>query len=229
MVKKRTTRKQLLKEPDEFITLTGRLIQWARENSKQLVYGACTFVAILIFIAAHGYYREKREHAAAALLSQSIAAYQQERTREPEQAAPLTVSAPDFERLVSQYGRYPAGRLGKIISGHIHLAGGDPDAAVTFYEKAWADFGKDPSLRPVILNGLAEAYARKGDTASAIAHYEKIATGKQALFVDTALFHLGRLYRMAGEADKSKHAYERLAAEFPDSLYADMAREKTAG
>lgn len=229
MAKKRITRKQLLKEPDEFITLTGRLIEWARENSRPLIYGAAAFFVFLIAIAGYGYYREKREQAAAALLSQSLSVYQQERARESGPATLLMMAEADFDQLVSRYGRATAGRLGRILSGHIHLAAGDPDAAARLYEKALTDFGKDPSLRPVILNGLAEAYAMKGDTAAAIAHYEKIVAGRHIHFVDTALFHLGRLYRTAGELEKSRRAYERLGDEFPDSIYADMARELIAG
>jgi hypothetical protein len=43
MAKKRTTRKQLLKGPDEFITQTGKAIRWARANTKPLIYGTCAF------------------------------------------------------------------------------------------------------------------------------------------------------------------------------------------
>lgn len=229
MAKKRVTRKQLLKEPDEFITLTGRLIQWARENSRSLIYGACALVAVLVFIAALGYYRERREQTAAELLSQAMEVYQQERNRETNPEQLLSAARPDMERLVNQYRRYPAGRLAKLLYGHLHLNAGDPEGAITLYKKALSDFGKDPSLRPVILNGLAEAHMQKGDTAAAIAHYEQIVAGKDRTLVDMALFQLGRLYRQTGETEKSRQALQRLGSDFPNSIYADMAREQAAG
>ena len=40
---KRVTRKQLLKEPDEFITTTGRIIAWGRKYTRQVAYAAGAF------------------------------------------------------------------------------------------------------------------------------------------------------------------------------------------
>jgi tetratricopeptide (TPR) repeat protein len=229
MAKKRTTRKQLLKGPDEFITQTGKAIRWARANTRPLIYGACALLAILVFSVVYSYYREQQEQAAYMLLSQSIDAYQKERAPDSDPAALLEAARPDFERLISKYGRYPAGRLGTLIFGHISLAGGDAQAAIKLYQKSLNHFGDDPSLSPAIINGMAEAYVQVGDTSSAIAQYEKLANGRVTPFIDVALFHLGRLYQIAGETEKSRKAYERLGTDFPDSMYADMAREKAAG
>ncbi|MCJ8502072.1 tetratricopeptide repeat protein [Desulfatitalea alkaliphila] len=229
MAKKRVTRKQLLKEPDEFITFTGRMIQWGRDNTRSLVYGACAVVAVLVLIAAMGYYKDRQERASAALMGRILSAYQQGQADDTDPALLLSMVRPDLEQLVDQYRRYPAGRQAKLLLGHLYLNAGDADNAITYYRKALADFGKDPSLRPVILNGLAEAYALKGDRAGAITQYEQIAAGGKRLLVDTALFHLGRLYREGGQIEKSRQALERLSTDFPDSMYADMAREQTAG
>jgi tetratricopeptide (TPR) repeat protein len=229
MAKKRTTRKQLLKGPDEFITQTGKAIRWARAHTRPLVYGGCAFLAILVFGVVYSYYREQQQQAAYMLLSQSIDAYQKERDLDSNPVALLEAARPDFERLVSKYGPYPAGRQGALVLGHISLAGGDAQAALKLYQKSLKHFGNDPSLRPAIINGMAEAYAQIGDTASAIAHYEKLADGRDTPFIDVALFHLGRLYQIAGDTEKSRKAYERLGTDFPDSMYADMAREKAAG
>ena len=37
MAKKRVSRKQLLKEPDEFLTFSAQALQFARENQKSII------------------------------------------------------------------------------------------------------------------------------------------------------------------------------------------------
>ena len=48
--KKRVTRKELLKEPDEFMTFTGKLVQYVRDYQKQLMYGFSALVLIIIIM-----------------------------------------------------------------------------------------------------------------------------------------------------------------------------------
>ena len=44
MAKKRLTRKELVKKPDEFITLTGTVIQWARGQCQGVnLWRSCFF------------------------------------------------------------------------------------------------------------------------------------------------------------------------------------------
>ena len=55
MAGKKVTRKKLLKEPDEFITTTGKIIQFLREQRRQLIiYGM--IVLCLAVAGAGGYY-----------------------------------------------------------------------------------------------------------------------------------------------------------------------------
>jgi tetratricopeptide (TPR) repeat protein len=48
MTAKKKTRKQLLKEPDEFITLTGKAITFVTGYQKQISYLLCTIMAIAL-------------------------------------------------------------------------------------------------------------------------------------------------------------------------------------
>ena len=66
MAKTRLTRKQLLKEPDEFITLTGRTIQWSRQNAKALLLCGVALLVAMAAVSGYLYYNQNRETAAAA-------------------------------------------------------------------------------------------------------------------------------------------------------------------
>lgn len=225
MTKKRVTRKQLLKEPDEFITTTGKLIQWAKEHRNQLVYGGAVFFGVVILAAAWGYYQEHQNRSATALYSQAMTTYQAEGgEREAEKA--LAAVREDFNRLVTKYEGQSAGRLGRIMYGHLSLAGNALDDAAEHYKAALDDFKNDSAMSNVIRNGLGSTLFQKGAYPEAIEQFEKIASGASPVLKDTALFHLGRLYEQLGQPEKSQKAYQQLHTDFPETTYAQLVRDK---
>ncbi len=229
MAKRRTTRKELVKKPDEFITQTGKVIQWARENTKNLIYGVCIFFGLIILVSGYRMYQSVQMKAASALLSTGLNAYEQATQGDEGPNEVLGDVSPEFEKLMSKYGNQAEGRLGRILFGHISLAGNEAAHAIELYEKAYKNYSDDATLRNIVLNGLAAAYMEKGDDGTAIKYLQQIADGSGRLLKDSALFHLGCLYLKSGETDKSTQYFEKLAKDFPESMYASMAREKTAG
>jgi tetratricopeptide (TPR) repeat protein len=225
MAKKRVTRKQLLKEPDEFITTTGKLINWAQEHTRQLLIGGGLFLGLLIFIASYGYYQQKQSDAATLLYNQAMTKYQTA-GGENNPAAALEAAQPDLERLTSEYGGQPAGKLGRIMYGNLSLAAQARDEAVAIYTSALNDFGSDVSFANFIRNGLGAAYSQKGDFPAAIEHYEKIVSGSSPVLKDSALFHLGHLYEAMGQSEKSQDAYQQLSIDFPESMFAEIGKDK---
>jgi tetratricopeptide (TPR) repeat protein len=193
MAKKRVTRKQLLKEPDEFITTTGKLIAWANDNLQAIVVGAIGFFILIIGISIYGYVQQNRSDAAQLMFSQAVTKYQTEAEKISESEALDAVSA-DFDKLIESYGNQPAGKLGRVFYGHISLAAKAYDQAITHYEKAMVNIDADASITNVVLNGLAMAYQQKGQYPKAIEKYRKIADGTHSMLKDAALFNLGKLY-----------------------------------
>lgn len=228
MAKKRLTRKQLLKEPDEFITTTGKLIAWAKDNSKSLVMGVVGFFMLIIGISVYGYIQQDRSDTAQLMFSQAVTKYQTEAEKKSEGEALAAVSA-DFDKLIESYGNQPAGQLGRVFYGHISLAGKVYDQAVIHYEKAMDNVDGDASLTNIILNGLATAYQQKGDHSKAIEKFRMIVDGTDVMLKDAALFNLGKLYEQIGKSEESKKVYQQLRDNFPTSMYSSIAREKVAG
>ena len=75
MTKKRVTRKQLLKEPDEFITFSNRMIKFGVAYKQQLMIGVGVFcTAVLIFVGMQ-YVSGRSQAKAFRLLENAIAGY----------------------------------------------------------------------------------------------------------------------------------------------------------
>ncbi len=224
MAKKRVTRKQLLKQPDEFITTTGRLISWARENTRALVWGAGIFIGVVLVISAYGIFRADRASKAQALLSRAMVKYQAQ-AGDDQAAKALAAAQADFDILLKSYARQPAGRLGRIIFGHYCLAAEAYDDAVKNYQVALEEFKKEPSLANVIMNGLASAHQQKGEYAQAMNYYKQIAAGTDSMLQDAALFNLGSLHAQMGQTAEREEVFGRLLTDFPDSFYAGLVRK----
>ena len=223
MAKNRVTRKQLLKEPDEFLTTTARIIDWSREHFKPLIIGTVIFFGLLLGISLYTYFQKQRNNTAEAMLGQALTRYQtQVESKKPSEA--LTEVRGDFEKLINSYGGVPAGRLGELLFADISLAGGAYDDAITYYKQALAHFGPESALGNIILNGLGTAYQQKGDYSQAVAQFQKIADGASLVLKDAALFNLGHLYKQLGQAEQSRKAYQELEAGFPESMYAPMVK-----
>ncbi len=229
MARRKLSRKELVKEPDEFITLTGEVIRWAKENTRPLIYGVCIFFGVVLLVSAYRLYSAHQRDNASALLNQTRMAYQAalEADRDPVKA--LAAVKAQFERLLDKYGNWSAGRLGRVLYAHAALAAKATDEAIALYKSALDDFKTDPSLTASILNGLAAAYMQKGDSAAAISALEQLLAGNGKMLKDGALFQLGGLYKAAGQEEKSRQAYKQLSTDYPDSVYANIAKEKAAG
>lgn len=228
MAAKRLTRKQLLKEPDEFLTLTGRIIEWARTYPKQLAIGAGVVLGVLVIVFGYRYINQRRAQAASHLLSKGLATFQQQVDSNGKDKA-LEAARPDFDKLIHDFSGQPAGRLGRVYFGQLLFQAGQFQEAVKELQRSLSDFGQDPALSNIILGSLAEAYLQAGDKTAAMTQFEKIASGSSALNKDAAMFQLAILYLEGDQAQKGKEMLTKLTEEFPTSMYTEMAREKIAG
>ena len=228
MAKKRVTRKQLLKEPDEFITFTGKLIQFGRQHEKELTYAACAFFIIIIAVAAFRFFGNRAENTASNLLSQAMQKYETLRNDADAEKA-FAETRPDFEYVLETYAHKPAGKMAAVIFANLCYDVGETDAAIKLYEKALGDIDEEGGYRNLVLSSLGYAYEQKSDLQTAVTYFERIAGSDNPVAQDVALFNLGRLYEEMGDAEKSRTAYRRLASDFQDSVYYELVSEKLAG
>lgn len=228
MAKNRVTRKKLLKEPDEFITTTGRIIQWGQKHQQTLTYAAGAFFVLLAVIAGWRYFANQSENTASQLLSQAVVKYESSLPNMGAETAYQAVKA-DFESLLSRYKRKEAAKMGRVVFAKICYEAGMLDQAVNLYGKALADVEDDNTLKNLILSSLGYAYEKKKDYSQAISYFEQITANNDPLMKDVALFNQGRLYEALGDSVKSQAAFKRLVSDYTESIYFEIAKEKVSG
>ena len=225
MAKKRVTRKQLLKEPDEFITFSNRMIKLGVAYKKQLMLSAGVFCAAVLIFVGMQYVSSRSRAKAFSLLDNAVYKYDQMVVQKGPQKAFEEVKD-DLELVLKKYSGNAGGRLARVTFAQYNFAAGRFDRAIGLYEKALGDFDNDPFYKAILVSGLGYTYALKGDFEKAISFFEQVVSGPEEGLRSDALFNLGLLYEQTGQKSKSIGAFRRIKEEYPGSFYSELAGGK---
>ena len=226
--KRKKTRKELLKEPDEFMTLTGKLIGFAVDHKTQLTYGLGIVLALAIIIAGVRFFSIRAEQKATAMLDQSVAEYNNMKAQKSAGEVYSAVSG-GFENILQKYSSQDSGKLAGLIYAGICYDAGQYKQAIDLYNAALKDFENYPMIHSQIISSLGYAYEQQKDFSTAVGFFEKLTAPPEQTMRGEALFHMGRLYDKLGQSAKSKEAYQKIVSDHPDFIYIDMVKERIAG
>jgi tetratricopeptide (TPR) repeat protein len=221
------SRKQLLNEPDEFITFSSKLLKFIIEHKKQIATAATAIFLILVAFTGWRYFVNKAEDKASLSLERNIAKYESIKLKEGANKAYLEVEK-DFQLLLKKYSKRQGGKLARIFFANICYNGGKLDEAIDLYKESLREFENEPFIKNLILNSLGYTYEKKKDYLSAIQYFEKTAQGTQPDLKNEAWYNLGRLYSLNGDKEKSINAYSKIVSDFENSIYFDLVKEKLA-
>lgn len=224
---KKKTRKQLLKEPDEFLTFSQGLVRYVLEHKAQIAAGLGVLFAIVIVVSGVLYFSEKAENRAFAMMNRGMERYHTLSEEKGPEEAYQAVNE-EFQAILDSYSNKDGGKLARIAYGDIAFEAGDYAKAIALYETALREVDSYPSLKNFILASLAYSYEEKGDLASAVRYLEMITAGADTLLKPEAFFNLGRIYAAMGKSIESAQAYETLISDYPDATYIEMVKERVA-
>jgi len=222
--KKRVTRKQLLKEPDEFLTLSARALRYSMDHKDRIGWGLGLLVAVGVIIAGANYFLATAENKAFELLDQSMSRY----AAAVEADGPIeAVSRVEegFQQLVDGYGKRNGGKIGRLIYADICFKGGQLDRSIELSQQALKDFGNSQPYKNLILSSLGTAYEEKEDYEAAVGYFERITSEPEGLMRNDALFSLGRIYAAMDRKGESTATYKKLIADYPGYMNIEIARD----
>ena len=226
--KKKVTRKQLLKEPDEFITTAGKLIRFIQTYKTQISYAVGALVVLMLVATGIYYYSAARENSAFSLFEQAMVKYDATKRSEGMKPAYEAVQ-PDFEGILDKYSGNNGGKIARFAFANICYDAGDFDRAIELYTQSLEDFKADSFYRKLIISGIGHAHEGKKDLKTAATFFETITAEPDAFLKDEALFHLGEFYEAMGNPAKSHEVFKKIISEYPASMYIDMVSEKVSG
>ena len=224
MAKSKISRKQLLNEPDEFLTLSHRMIQFAIAHRSRLLAVLIGVVVLVFTLAGIGYVNRRAENKAFALLQKNVSQYQMALQTNGAQEAYRAVEK-EFSTLVDNYARRQGGKLAGLHLADICFRAGEFDRALALYEKAQGNFEGQPFYQHLIWNCLGYVHQSRQDYDQAIGFFEKTATAAAAELQAEALFNLGQLYARTGRDQKRVEVLKKILADHSESIYVDIVRE----
>ena len=226
--KRKKTRKELLKEPDEFITLSAKLIGFAKEHKNHLTYALGVVLALAVIISGVRFFSIRSENKASALLDKCLSEYNSVKDSKNPDEVYGEVSA-DFQLVLQKYGGKKSGKLARLIYANICYNAGKYKQSIDLYKTSLTDFEKHPMIYEQVLSSLGYAYEQEKDYSAAAGYFEKISSAPESTMRDEALYHLGRLYKELGEDEKSREAYNKILSDHQDFIYIDLVKEQMSG
>jgi tetratricopeptide (TPR) repeat protein len=222
---KKKTRKELLKEPDEFLTITSKVLGWAATYKKQINIALVAALAVASIVSGVVFYINYQESKAAELLSQALEKLDRLGPGKPTPKAVQDVSE-DFKRIFNEYGGRSNANIARLMYADLCYETGDYPQAAELYKTSLQEFTGQPIIHFQILKSLGYTYSALNDLGAAAGYFEQALSGGEKNLQDDLLFNLGAIYSRLGQKEKGSDSFKRILNEHPDSVYANLIRNK---
>lgn len=219
MARQRITRKELLRQPDQFITRSARVIEWAEANASSILYGVGAVILVGALVGGWFVWRANRQHRAETLLYEAINGNAQANTSQDNQIVDA------LQSLVRDYDHTPAAAQAYWHLGRLYFARADYVAALEAYEQARHRLGDDPSGLMHVLISLNVAYAEEaqGACAQALENFEAVVQAPTATWLrGEAYLGMGRCHEQSNTPERAADVYNRALS---DAEVNDLTRQ----
>jgi tetratricopeptide (TPR) repeat protein len=200
-----------LKAPDEFITLTGRLLSFAGQHLRTIALIVGGIVAAVVVVWGGLVYVRDLEKSAFTSLWQLE---EQLRSASDASAVPPE-SAERLQQIAHQFGAGEARSYAWLYLGHLRYREGDYSAAVTAYQQALTQVQPTSLLWSLASLGAAYALEASGDFGQAQNAYQRLIDAKAAGFIAEAYLGKGRAAEQSHDVETTIAAYSAVIEHFP--------------
>lgn len=221
MARKKVSRKELLKKPDEFLTLSTKIIIFVREHVRQFQYLGIALAGLIIIgvgINAYLKYINNKGQNAYNMALYSTLKY----TDSEDNQEGLKEAEELFNEVIDRYGISKASRLALPEVAYLKFLQKEYDEAITKYQDFLDKVSDDP-YQSLAMMALAVCYEEKGDYEKAIGILEEIRSGPDDFFKEQAMLSLARVYRLVNKQDKSNDILKEFVDKFQTSAFLPLA------
>jgi predicted negative regulator of RcsB-dependent stress response len=213
---KKISRKELLKKPDEFITLSTQILNWVKGNVQKVIWMGSGVVLLVILYFGYSAYQNRQESQAHEKYFSSL------------EITDADKKLQKLDEIIKEYPRTKAAYTSWVTVGHLRYQKKDFQGAVSAYQSALTKGKFPPAVKTLILENLAYALEEKGDLQQAAKTFSEIAQGSENLLKEDALLSLARVYQKMGKPQETKSTYQNFLKSFPKSIYASMVKDRLA-
>jgi hypothetical protein len=208
-----------IKQPDEFVVQSNRLLGWAEENPDKLKLWGGVFVVALVLIGAYGSWTESRNQDAISSFYAAAEIYRGDQW-EPALA--------DFETIAADFDGTTYGKLANLYAGSSALHLEKYADSAKYYRLYLTDGLSSPAIEQVARMNLAAALTGAGKSAEARVELEKAAQIEGPAGPEVQLA-LARNFEAGGEATEAIDAYKAYLEQAPQGAAVAAIRAAVVG
>lgn len=229
MAKEKVSRKELLKEPDEFLTVSARAIEYAQNNPRRIITAVAIIILAVVAVIAYLSYRQNRLEASQALYSQALYAYVEAvgGKEEPSDKRLEDIYAM-FDRIAREYGSYPTGEMALLYTGHILFKQGRYEEALKRYTEMKSTGLVQEGLESLVMYHLAATRLAMKDYDAARDLFSELAKDPNSPYAREAYSSIAGIYEVQGKTKEAIQAYRQYLKMFPQAPDAPYVRSRIA-
>lgn len=222
MAKTKITRKDLLKKPDEFITISTKVVTFVTGHTRQFKIAGMVLIGIIIIGIGIGIYVKYIDKKAQA--TYNMAYYAISKNLDPEKdKEEFEESKKLFTEVIESYGISKVASLALPEIAFIDFLQKNYDDAIAGYSK-FLDQSTDESYKSLARIALAVCYEEKGDYEKAISILEILISGPDDFFKEQAMLNQARIYRLSNKQEKSNEILREFVDKFKTSPFLPLAK-----
>jgi tetratricopeptide (TPR) repeat protein len=225
MAKEKVTRKELLKSPDEFMTVSARAILYVKEHTKPFkIAGGILVGAALVYLGVNYYLNYANRKGQEAY---DAAFYELAKIKEIK-ADDETVKKSEelFNKVITDHGLSKASRLAPPQIAHLKFLEKKYDEAIRLYQTYLKEVPENTVYHSLALMALAASYEGQGDFGKAIETLQKILSSSEPSFKEQATLSLARVYGLSKQPDKAKETLKEFIEKYKNSPFLSMAKAR---
>ncbi len=217
MAEKKVTRKELLKEPDEFMTTTGAIVRYTKQNPNVVTGIAILIVvALVVFLGITNYqkYKSSRSHE---LFQQAHRAYEMATTSPDTSPETWDNIFREFETVAKDYPSMPAGEMALLYSGHVLYQKGDYKGVLEKYNRMQSTNLVKNELSPLVMYHIAMTRFALKDYDQALTLFDQLSKDINSPYRREAFASIARIYEAQGKSMEAVQAYKQYLKMFPEA------------
>ncbi|MBI4773025.1 MAG: tetratricopeptide repeat protein [Deltaproteobacteria bacterium] len=215
METKKISRKQLLKEPDEFISLSTRAVNYITANPKKVTNLSIAVLGVLV-LAVVGFFFFKHQAQSNRLEFNQVLG----------QANAEEDTNKKIEILKGYLDTHSGSERGALVAaelGGAYFKAGNYESAAVTLERALKGLESYPKSRIAVRLALAQSYEALNQYAQGVELLLKNEKEQGDFLKEENTLVLARLYRGAGDVEKARAMYEAFLKTYPQSASKELA------
>ncbi|MGA1869989.1 MAG: tetratricopeptide repeat protein [bacterium] len=239
-IKKKISRKELLRQEDEFVSTTHKVMEWLKDKQNQQILAATIIAVILVVLVGLGIrfnIKSKKENSQK-LYTLAMQTYQASvATQSQNQSQPVpsqfktmeekySKALEEFDQVITLYPRSKAAENARFFKLNCLYYLGRYDEVIN---RAQEYIKKYPNGQFGIqaLITIAYSYEQKKELPQACEIFNSILDKHQDyLLRDSIYMDLGRCYEELNDMDKATEAYQQVLINFPQSVFVKEAEKR---